>query len=143
MSGHRKYPGPFPRCPAGMCAWCGLWIRDEGGAIRRDQKFCAPTCHTHYSLRANPQMMRQHIFFRDDGICAACGTRHPYLNGDWENDHIIPLMAGLTDPALFEPENCRILCKRPCHLQKTASDRRKYRVKFRRKAKAIWDEIGD
>lgn len=144
MTSHRKYPGPFGvKLPWGLCHWCGLWIKDEAGKVRTGQKFCGPVCHTHYSLRADPQKMRQHVFFRDGGKCAACGTVHPYLDGEWEADHVRPLMIAFADPAAWDPDNVVILCIRPCHLEKSASDRRKYRAKFRRKAKAIWDEISD
>lgn len=87
--------------------------------------------------------MRRHVFFRDEGKCADCGFVHPYLDGEWENDHIIPLMRGLSDPTLFDPENCRILCIEPCHKLKTASDRRKYRKKFRKAASDIYDAISN
>jgi len=87
--------------------------------------------------------MRQHVFFRDKGRCAACGTIHPYLDGDWEADHVLPLMISWGDPSFFEPENVVILCTKPCHTEKSARDLREYRRKFRRKVAYILGEIDD
>ena len=138
---HRRYPGPFPPVP-GMCRWCALWIKDAAGKIDYDAPFCGPVCKTHYQLRADPQKMRQHVFFRDGGKCACCPTVFQYLDDEWEADHIIPLMIALWDPKAWEPDNVRLLCM-PCHKKKSADDRRKYRKKFRRRAHHIYDEIGD
>jgi len=126
-----------------MCRWCGLWIKDADGNVLSEQKFCGAPCKTHYQLRADPQKMRQHVFFRDGGKCARCGYVHPYLDGDWEADHVIPLMIGLSDPALFEPDNVVVMCTAPnrCHYDKSAEDRRTYRKKFRRTMRDIYAEI--
>lgn len=128
-----------------MCRWCGLWVRDSAGAIARDQRFCGPVCRTHFQLRADPAKMRQHVFFRDGGRCAQCGTVHPYIDGDWEADHVIPLMVAYADPRLWEPDNVVVLCTSPnkCHYRKSAEDRRTYRQKYRKKVARILNEIGD
>lgn len=126
-----------------MCRWCGLWIKDATGAILRYEKFCGPVCRTHYSLRADPKMMRRHVFFRDNGACADCGTVHSYLDGDWEADHIVPLMVAFDDPSLWEPDNVRILCTTPCHVRKSADDRHLYRRKYRKKVAFILGRMGD
>jgi 5-methylcytosine-specific restriction endonuclease McrA len=70
--------------------------------------------------------MRQHVFFRDDGVCGMCGTKHRYNNADWEADHIEPLFTAFGDASYFEPENVQILCHDPCHKIKSAADREKY-----------------
>lgn len=86
-------------------------------------------------LRADPKKMREHVFFRDDGVCARCGKKHESLNADWEADHVMPLMVAFGDPRFWEPSNVVILCL-PCHKKKSAEDRRRYRKKQRRK----WQE---
>lgn len=70
--------------------------------------------------------MRQHVFFRDEGVCADCGKKHRYNNGDWQADHIQPLFLAFGDPDFWEPENVQILCTDPCHKAKSNSDRKKY-----------------
>lgn len=71
-------------------------------------------------------MMRQHIFFRDDGVCAACGKKHRYNNADWQADHIQPLFLAYGDWAFWEPDNLQILCHDPCHKAKSKDDMAKY-----------------
>jgi 5-methylcytosine-specific restriction endonuclease McrA len=119
MAAHRAYPGRFHKAPLGMCRWCGLKTKDKA-------KFCSNVCRTHYLLRADPQRMRQYVFFRDFGICHECGKTHFYLTDDWEADHILPLFIAYGDPEFWEPTNVRLLCVK-CHKKKTAEDRRKYK----------------
>lgn len=76
--------------------------------------------------------MRQHVFFRDQGYCAACGKKHPYNNNDWQADHILPLFMAFGDPAFWEPENVVILCLE-CHKHKSNADRIKYGTSVKRK----------
>lgn len=71
-------------------------------------------------------MMRQHVFFRDDGVCAECNKQHKYNNSDWEADHREPLFMAFGDASYWEPENVQLLCTSPCHKQKTKSDMEKY-----------------
>jgi 5-methylcytosine-specific restriction endonuclease McrA len=85
--------------------------------------------------------MRRHIFYRDWGICAACGKKHGLLNGDWEADHILPLMISLGDPSFWDPDNLQLLCKKPCHQKKSTEDRRKYRKRDRLRMKRKYDDI--
>lgn len=125
-----------------MCRWCGLLIRREDGEIiDRTRTFCGPECVTHYQLRADPSRMRQHVFFRDNGKCAACGFVHLYLDGDWEADHVLPLMVAWGNPDYWSPDNVVVLCIKPCHSEKSARDLREYRRKFRRKVAHILKEI--
>ena len=85
--------------------------------------------------------MRKFVFRRDKGVCADCGKHHRYLHDPWEADHILPLMISLGDPSFWEPENVVILCKFPCHKEKSASDRRKYRKKDRERLKQRFNDI--
>lgn len=61
---------------------------------------------------------KQHRFERARGRCESCGIH--LEAGDWQCDHLIPLSKGGTN----DITNLRILCK-PCHLAKTAADRRR------------------
>lgn len=140
---YRTYPGRLLRPPRGMCKWCGLLIRKVDGDIDRKKTFCGPECVTHFQLRADPQKMRQHIFFRDQGKCAACGFEHPYLDGEWEADHIKPLMMAFASPDFWEPDNVALLCITPCHKEKSARDLRQFQRKLRRKVSRILREIDD
>lgn len=126
-----------------MCRWCGLLIRDDQGVLDTSKTFCGTPCKTHYQLRADPTKMREHVFFRDAGVCAACGTKHQYLDGDWEADHVKALMVAYGDPEYWEPDNVVILCTKPCHVKKSRQDRQKYRKEYRLKVREILDEIED
>lgn len=132
MSKHRVYPGRLLKAPRGICAWCGLHIKNADGSINRSETFCGPVCHTHYQLRADPTRMRQFVFFRDHGICAACQRVHLYIDGDWQADHVRPLFRAGGDPSYWNPENVVLLCTDPCHKAKTRADRKRYRGKRRR-----------
>lgn len=79
--------------------------------------------------------MRQHVFFRDQGECAYCGTVWKYMSDAWEADHIIPLFMAFGDWSFWEPENVQILCKDPCHKEKSKSDMAKYGFVIERKNK--------
>lgn len=135
------YPGRISKPPPGICRWCGIVIIGPTGAPNRRKTFCGPICVTHHLLRSDPSCMRRHVFYRDRGKCAACGFEHKILNGDWELDHRLPLMISLGDPTFWEPENCQILCESPCHKEKSASDRRKYRKRERRWMKKKYDDL--
>lgn len=137
---HRIYPLKLNRPPRGICRWCRLVIKRRDGSVNRRRTFCSKVCVTHYLLRADPRRMRRHVFYRDKGVCGDCGYQHHYLHGDWEADHILPLMIAFGDPGYWEPDNVVVLCKTPCHRNKSAADRRKYRKRDRREiARRIQD----
>lgn len=123
---HRTYPGKLVRPAPGHCRWCNQAIYRADGTINLRKTFCGQTCISHYLLRADPQEMRRHVFFRDQGVCAMCHTRWLYLSDPWEADHMEPLFLAFSDPAYWEPENVQVLCKDPCHRQKSAEDMRRY-----------------
>lgn len=123
---HRTHPSKLRRSAPGHCRWCNVAILKADGTLNLRRSWCGQRCVTEYLLRTDPKVMRQHIFFRDDGVCAMCKTKHPYNNGDWEADHEMPLFLAYGDPAFWEPENLQILCKDPCHKIKTQADRIRY-----------------
>ncbi|AFU87949.1 HNH endonuclease [Caulobacter phage CcrColossus] len=123
---HRTHPAKIHRPAPGHCRWCHQPIYRVDGTINRRRSWCSKTCVGHYLLRTDSKMMRQHIFFRDQGVCAKCGKEHKYNNADWEADHAQPLFLAFGDPSFWEPENVQILCTTPCHKEKSAEDRRKY-----------------
>lgn len=123
---HRTHPAKRNKPPAGTCTWCLLPIFNRDGTKNNRRTFCSPRCVTNYKLRADPKVMRWHVFFRDEGKCAACGHQHFHFDGKWEADHIDPLAMAFGDWAFWEPENVQILCTDPCHKQKSAADLAKY-----------------
>lgn len=70
--------------------------------------------------------MRQHVFFRDEGRCDRCKKVWRYMSDPWDADHVEPLFLAYGDPSFWEPENVVILCRDPCHKQKSAEDQKKY-----------------
>lgn len=144
MSNYRVYPSRIIKPPRGICRWCGITILKEDGSVNRRKTFCTQVCVTYYLVRADPSKMREFVFFRDRGKCARCGFQHLFLQGEWEADHVLPLMIAFGDPSYWEPDNVVLLCTTPCHKDKSAEDRRKYRKKHRRRWANIYaDETGD
>lgn len=124
---HRTYPGRIKRPAPGMCRWCGVLIWKPDGMIDRNRTFCGQQCVTNYLLRADPSVMRRHVFFRDQGFCGICGKQHLSLRSkDWQADHMIPLFMAAGDPEFWEPENVQVLCTSPCHHAKSSADRERY-----------------
>lgn len=60
----------LPRGPSGrpLCRQCSV----EVPKTRRS--FCSDRCVHDWKLRSNPGYLRQQVFIRDRGICAACGV---------------------------------------------------------------------
>jgi 5-methylcytosine-specific restriction protein A len=50
-----------------LCRWCGIEIPS------RRRTFCSTYCVHEHRLRSDPAYLRQQVFKRDSGICAACG----------------------------------------------------------------------
>jgi 5-methylcytosine-specific restriction endonuclease McrA len=123
---HRTHPTKLHRPPPGHCRWCNIPILKADGTINRRRSWCSQRCVGEYLLRTRPEVMRQHIFFRDEGVCAMCHTAHRYNNADWQADHVVPLFMAYGDASFWEPENLQILCTDPCHKIKTKSDRDRY-----------------
>lgn len=123
---HRTYPPKLYLHTPGYCRWCAKPILRTDGIINRKKTFCNKGCVGQYLLRADPKVMRQHVFFRDKGRCYDCGKVWTYLTDEWDADHIKPLYTAYGNLAFWEPENVVILCRKPCHQQKSYRDRMKY-----------------
>jgi 5-methylcytosine-specific restriction protein A len=115
-----------------LCRWCGLEI-PEG----RRRTFCSDWCVNEWKLRTDPGYLREQVFARDRGVCAACGIdctaevrRLKRLRGAaritqwaawglrpgqrrtlWDADHIVPVVEGGGECDL---SNIRTLCLK-CH----------------------------
>ena len=68
MRGGRAERAELPRGPGGrvLCRWCSL----EVPAGRRT--FCSDWCVHEWRLRTDPGYLRDQVFERDKGVCAAC-----------------------------------------------------------------------
>ncbi len=138
MSTQRTMPGGWAdraelakgengRC---LCRWCSL----EVPSGRRT--FCSDFCVEEWRLRSNPGHLRERVFQRDAGVCAACGVdcqaelhHMKKLRGTarlkamadwgvarnrkslWDADHIVPVAEGGGECDLA---NMRTLCLK-CH----------------------------
>jgi len=153
----------LPQGPNGraLCRWCGLEVP------RGRRTFCSPYCVDAWRLRTDPAYLREKVFERDRGICAACGVdtqglrkkfrkldyraRRDFLKqwrlkegwrrSLWDADHIIPVAEGGGECDLT---NMRTLCLK-CHRRATAELRlrrqewRKLQLAADRQTKARWD----
>jgi 5-methylcytosine-specific restriction enzyme A len=121
------------------CRWCGL------GVAGRRRTFCSDACVHEWKLRTDPGYLREHVFRRDKGVCAACGIDTEALRKDkrkldynarrqfekdwggrrhlWDADHIIPVVEGGGECDL---SNMRTLCLK-CHREATAALRMRRR----------------
>ena len=150
MSKLRAMPGGWvdrrslPKGPNGraLCRWCNLEV--PKGRVT----FCSDWCVEEWRLRSDPGYLREKVFERDRGICAACGidctdawrslrrlrgpsrlrvwrewgVRPGSRKSLWDADHIVPVVEGGGECDL---ENIRTLCLK-CHRSAT-SDLRKRR----------------
>ncbi len=137
MPGGRVDACELPAGPNGraLCRWCNL----EVPAGRRT--FCSEWCVHEWRLRTDPAYVRERVFARDRGICAACGIdtqaewrrirrlrgvsrRQAMMNWGiltsrrkslWDADHVIPVVEGGGECDL---DNLRTLCLK-CHRRAT------------------------
>lgn len=101
--------------------------------------FCSEACVHGWKLRTDPGYLREQVFRRDKGVCAACGLNTELLRKDkrkldyaarriferewggrrhlWDADHIIPVAEGGGECDL---SNMRTLCLK-CHREATAA----------------------
>lgn len=135
----------IPRGPngRGLCRWCDLEVP------KRRFTFCSDFCVHQWKLRSQPAYLREQVFLRDCGICAACGVdseaearRLRYSRGNrrqellahwglkartrkslWDADHVVPVAEGGGECDL---ENIRTLCLR-CHRHATLQLRQRLR----------------
>jgi 5-methylcytosine-specific restriction protein A len=114
------------------CRWCGTAVAG------RRRTFCSAACVHEWKLRTDPAYLREQVFRRDKGVCAACGVDTETLRKDkrkldykarrqfekdwgarrhlWDADHIIPVVEGGGECDL---SNMRTLCLK-CHRSATA-----------------------
>ena len=149
MSTQRAMPGGWvdrlslPKGPNGrnLCRWCNLEVP------KGRQTFCSDWCVEEWRLRTDPGYLREKVFERDKGICAACGldceaawVHLKRLRGAarfrtlrewgiktrsrkslWDADHIVPVVEGGGECDLA---NLRTLCLK-CHRAATAELRKR------------------
>jgi 5-methylcytosine-specific restriction protein A len=126
-----------------LCRWCSL----EVPAGRRT--FCSDWCVHEWRLRTDPGYLRERVFARDKGVCAACGLdaeaewrrikrlpagrrvgvlrdwglKNSRRSSLWDADHIEAVAEGGGECDL---SNLRTLCLR-CHRKATAELRERLR----------------
>ena len=137
MSRLRAKPGGWVERKRGPCRWCGV-------AVPRGRfTFCSPACVHEWKLRTDPGYLREQVFVRDRGVCAACGLDTELLRKNqrkldfqarrqfekdwgarrhlWDADHIVPVVEGGGECDL---SNMRTLCLK-CHRLATAALRQR------------------
>ncbi|CAN5679074.1 hypothetical protein BH10ACI4_BH10ACI4_03630 [soil metagenome] len=148
LSGGRTKPHALPRGPNGLalCRWCELEI-----LAKRRRTFCSDYCVHQWRLRTDPGYLRDQVFARDRGICAACQADTVAIysalkraRGNariaglslygmksitsrrslWDADHIRPVAEG---GGQCDLDNLRTLCV-PCHREVTAELRLRLRA---------------
>lgn len=125
IAAKRKWPGPepFEGAEKGVCVWCGLSIMRPDGLRLNLRKKRHDECLQQLLVRIRPDNMRRFVWKRDGGKCArpGCGRIHS-LYGHWDADHVKPLYFAAGDPSFWAPENVVVLCRDPCHKDKTRED---------------------
>jgi len=130
-------PGGWVKRQRGPCRWCGA------GVPKGRFTFCGDVCVHQWKLRTDRGYLREQVFARDRGVCAACGLDTETLRRDkrkldyrarrqfekewgarrnlWDADHILPVVEGGGECDLG---NIRTLCLK-CHRMATAELRRR------------------
>jgi 5-methylcytosine-specific restriction endonuclease McrA len=144
----------LPKGPHGrnLCRWCSQ--ETPKGRFT----FCSEKCVHEWKLRTDPGYLREKVFERDRGVCAACGADTEVLRRDkrkldyaarrrferdwgvsgesrrslWDADHILPVCEGGGECDLT---NIRTLCLK-CHRRATAE------LRLRRKSQAPTNATG-
>ena len=145
MRGGRAEGAELPRGPGGrvLCRWCSL----ETPVGRRT--FCSDWCVHEWRLRTDAGYLRDQVFERDKGVCAACdldtvaewrrikrlaparrvgvlrdwGLKNLRRSSLWDADHIAAVAEGGGECDL---SNIRTLCLK-CHRKATAELRQRLR----------------
>ena len=146
-AGRLKRTSPRPAGPNGLplCRWCELEVLS-----RRRRTFCSAFCVHQWRLRSDPGYLREQVFARDRGVCAACGADTVAIYAAlrrargvaraaalrffgmetitsrrslWDADHIVPVAEG---GGLCDLDNLRTLCV-PCHREATRKLRERLR----------------
>ena len=136
-------PAEVERSAAGrpLCRWCTSEVP------KRRRTFCSDGCVHEWKLRTDPGYLRDKVFERDRGVCAACGVDTVALRRDsrkldyaarrqflktwglrensrkslWDADHVIPVAEG---GGQCDLSNMRTLCIK-CHAVATAALRKR------------------
>lgn len=137
MSTRRAKPGGWVLDRRrGLCRWCG------SEAPKGRFTFCGNACVHQWKLRTDPGYLRDQVFERDKGVCAACGVDTEALRKNkrkldfaarrqferewgvrrnlWDADHVLPVSLGGGECDL---SNMRTLCLK-CHRIATAQLRK-------------------
>ena len=145
--GGRAKPRLLPKGQDGrvLCRWCAIEVP------RGRRTFCSADCVHEWKLRTDPGYLREQVFARDHGVCAACGTDTELLRKEfrkldyrarrqflkewklkegwrrslWDADHIVPVAEGGGECDLA---NMRTLCLK-CHRAATAELRKRLAIK--------------
>lgn len=91
---------------------------------KQTRRTWCPDCLETYLTATRPNHLRQRVWERDHGVCAACGVQCRHYRRDltrpaWEADHIIPLIDAPRDVWFWTLANVRTLCEK-CHTRITA-----------------------
>lgn len=73
MSTNRRTPVLYRCLPKGPNGRNICLVCKTAECPPRRSTFCSPECAKTWNIRSNPGLVRQYIFDRDNGICAACG----------------------------------------------------------------------
>ena len=149
LPGGRTTRHALPKGPNGLplCRWCELEI-----LAKRRRTFCSDYCVHQWRLRTDPGYLRDQVFARDRGCCAACQidtvavyaalkrARGPVRAAGlrlygmktmasrrslWDADHILPVCEG---GGQCDLDNIRTLCLL-CHREATRVLRSRLRLK--------------
>jgi 5-methylcytosine-specific restriction endonuclease McrA len=147
LAGGRAHRDELPVGPNGLplCRWCQLEI-----IAKRRRTFCSEYCVHQWRLRTDAGYMREQVFARDRGRCAACSIdtvaafaalkrargaareaglrlygmqRISSRRSLWDADHIVPVAEG---GGQCDLDNIRTLCLL-CHRAATAELRARLR----------------
>jgi 5-methylcytosine-specific restriction endonuclease McrA len=95
-----------------VCGWCCAPLKG------RRTVWCCDAHRERFYAFAIWMRLRDVIFERDEGRCQRCGRQVGFLAEsrkyvEWEVDHVTRVCDGGTD----HPENLRLLCRKPCHIE--------------------------
>jgi 5-methylcytosine-specific restriction protein A len=151
VSTRRATPGGWVdrRSHPRQCRWCAADVP------KGRYTFCSQACVHAWKLRTDPAYLREQVFQRDRGVCAACGLdteslrrkRHKLTRVArkqfeqewgkrrtlWDADHIVPVAEGGGECDL---SNMRTLCLK-CHRQATADLLRRLGMQPRQDAEEL------
>jgi 5-methylcytosine-specific restriction protein A len=71
----------LPKGPNGraLCRWCNQEVP------KGKRSFCSDACVHEHKIRTNPGYVREQLWERDQGVCAACGFDLKQFKATWGN----------------------------------------------------------